>query len=186
MNCQDGYPLAPTACDDWCFATQRAGCEEDYPEGCVSDCEQDGREWDLPRCEAEWLRLTDCYREASEVDFVCVEGVSRPRAICAAQRAELAECVWPLSGRCVASCLREVYACDQTERDCEAECQTPTPGCEAQDLALYDCRLASPVDCGESGSQPSSEPDVACPDQMVELLVCAGFFAEDDSSEPAP
>jgi len=115
-----------------------------------------------------------------------LDDVSRPRAICAAQRAELAECVWPLAGRCVASCLREVSACDQPERDCEAECQAPTPGCEQQDRALYDCRLARPVDCGESGPEQRSAEDIPCLVEVSELLGCAGFFAVDDGSNPTP
>ncbi|HKO91325.1 MAG TPA: hypothetical protein VJU61_09245, partial [Polyangiaceae bacterium] len=92
---------------------------------------------------------------------------------------ELADCVSPLSGSCVASCLREMAACDQPERDCEAECETPTPGCGAQDRALYECRLAAPVDCGESEGA-----DSMCLEEALQLLACAGYTGMESESTP--
>jgi hypothetical protein len=175
VHCQPGYPLEPTACDDWCFATQRQGCEEDYPEGCVSDCEANAIGRRLPRCEALWLALSDCYRAAPDADFSCVEQHSRPGPICAGPRTELAQCVSPTAGRCVESCLREASECNHPERDCESECQTPTPGCEARDRALYACRLASPVDCPPPGPDQRPSEQIPCLEETLTLLQCAGF-----------
>jgi hypothetical protein len=172
-SCDPAYPIAPTACDDWCFATQRAGCEEDYPEGCVSECEDSSAGRTYPECEARWLELIDCYRTASNADFHCVDDASRPRPICRQERAALAECISPVAGRsCMASCLREVAECGPPERDCEGDCETPTAGCEHEDRALYECRLTVPVLC--EGEEQSSSAD-PCEGAALLLLQCAGF-----------
>jgi hypothetical protein len=39
-GCQGEYPIAPTACDEWCHATKGFGCGFYDPAGCVSDCER--------------------------------------------------------------------------------------------------------------------------------------------------
>jgi hypothetical protein len=175
LRCQPGYPLEPTECDDWCFATQRAGCEEDYPEGCVSDCEASAVGRRVPRCEPPWRALIDCYRSASDADFHCREQESRPGPICLPERTALAECASPTAGRCLASCLREVSECPEPRRDCEAECQTPTSGCAQQDRALYDCRLAAPVDCRPAGPDERPSDEIPCLTETLQLLDCAGF-----------
>jgi hypothetical protein len=174
-RCQPGYPLEPTACDDWCFSTQRADCEEDYPEGCVSDCEESAAGRRVPRCEAPWLGLIDCYRAARDADFLCIEGESRPGPICLSERTELAACVSLPAGSCLASCLREASECPGPQRDCESECETLTPGCEERDRALYDCRLAAPVDCPPPGPEVRPIEQIPCSEEVLQLLACADF-----------
>jgi len=174
-RCQPGYPLEPTACDDWCFATQRAGCDEDYPEGCVSDCEASAVGRRVPRCEPPWLALIDCYRQARDADFRCLEQRSRPGAICLPERLALAECVSPSAARCLLSCLREASECPQSERDCDSECQTATPGCQDRERALYDCRLAAAVDCRAPGADERSLDQIPCLTETLQLLECAHF-----------
>ncbi len=180
-GCDPAYPIAPTACDDWCFATQRAGCEEDYPEGCVSECEDNALGRAYPHCEARWVELTSCFRAALDADFVCIDGRSRPGPICERERTVLAECTVPQAGRCVARCLREVAECGHPERDCEGECQTPLLGCEDEGRALYECQLATPVRCEDTGASSSADP---CHLAALDVLACAGFPAGDGMVDP--
>lgn len=173
MRCQPEYPLAPTPCDDWCLATQRAGCEEDYPERCVSSCEDDFR-FARARCEEQWQAVTECYLQAPAEDFLCVEERSRPRPICIRERVELAACGSAEAGSCVASCLRQAAECGRPRRACEFECLFTTPGCSEPALALYECRLASPVDCARPGEPAARPPEEGpCFAEALVLLDCA-------------
>lgn len=170
-----GYPIAPTACDDWCLVTQRAGCEEDYPEGCVSDCEDRSIGRRFPRCEPEWLVLTECYRRAPDAAFLCVEEESRPGPVCIDERVALTACAFPLRGSCLEACLRVARDCDRPELACEARCRSQPPGCDEQQRALYACQLARPADCS-SGEDDTREPsEIPCLAEIGALLECAGF-----------
>jgi hypothetical protein len=184
LHCQPDYPLPPTACDDWCVATQRADCAEDYPEGCVSDCEDNALVPSEPECEEAWWRLVDCYRKAPEDDFHCIQGASQPGAICVRERVSLAGCASPLAGRCLQSCLREASECGQPQRDCEEECQTSAHGCEEAERSLYECRLVSTVDCGDTGQERALE-DIPCSEEVFTLLACAEFPGF-ESAVPGP
>ncbi len=42
FGCQNGYPIPPTVCDEWCDKTQRISCVIDDPAGCVAACEKAG------------------------------------------------------------------------------------------------------------------------------------------------
>jgi hypothetical protein len=174
LHCQPEYSLAPTPCDDWCLATQRAGCEEDWPERCVSTCEDDFRAA-RRRCEPQWLTLSECYLQAPAQDFLCVEEQSRPLPpTCAAERVELATCGSPEVGACLASCLRQANECGRPRRDCEFECLFTTPGCSEPAIALYQCRLASPVDCVRPGEPDARPPEeIPCFGEALVLLDCA-------------
>lgn len=175
LRCDVGdYPIAPTACDDWCLVTQRAGCEEDYPEGCVSNCEERAIGRRFPRCEPEWLELTECYRSAADADFVCVEEESRPRPICIDERVALTACAFPLRGQCLAACLREARDCGTPELECEARCRSQPPGCDEQQRALYACQLEQPAYCG-SGENPRDVSQIPCIVEIGALLECAGI-----------
>src|SRR5688572_2943370 len=171
-SCQPEYSLAPTPCDDWCLATQRAGCEEDYPERCVSTCEDDFRRV-RRACESQWLTLSECYLQSPAQDFACVQEQSRPRPICVPERVGLAACGSPESGACVASCLRQADECGRPYRDCEFECLFVTPGCAEPAIALYECRLASPVDCQRPGEPELRPPEeIPCFGEALVLLAC--------------
>lgn len=176
VRCQPDYPLAPTPCDDWCFATQRAGCDEDDPERCVSSCEDDELTLPRSRCEEQWRSLSECYLQAPTEDFLCVEEESRPRPICIAERVALAACGSPESGSCLASCLRQADECGRPRRACELECRFSTPGCSSPAIALYQCRLASPVDCARPGEpDPRPQEEIPCFAQALTLLDCADY-----------
>jgi hypothetical protein len=181
LGCQPDYPLGPTPCDDWCLATQRANCEEDYPERCVSACEED---WRVVRagCEKQWRTLTDCYLQAPAEGFLCVQKQSRPGPVCISERVALAACSSAETSTCVASCLRQAQECGRPRRNCELECQLATPGCSEPAIALYQCRLASPVDCVRPGEpDPRPPEEIPCFAEALTLLDCADFPAS-----PAP
>lgn len=172
-HCQSDYPIAPTPCDDWCLATQRAGCEEDYPERCVSGCEDDLR-FVRARCEEPWRALTACYLQAPADAFLCVEEQSRPRPICVPERVALAACGSEESGGCMASCLRQAEECGRPRRNCELACLFNTPGCSEPAIALYQCRLAAPVDCvGPGEPDPRPPEQIPCFAESLVLLDCA-------------
>ena len=59
--CQDGYPLEPTRCDDWCWATERVACGFADPAECVAQCEADQRVPMDPECLTLWKPMIDCY-----------------------------------------------------------------------------------------------------------------------------
>jgi hypothetical protein len=60
--CQNGYPLEPTPCDDFCRATQRKSCDDNDPAWCVADCEEQGIvQLDRPGCRELWNALLACY-----------------------------------------------------------------------------------------------------------------------------
>lgn len=176
LRCETGaYPIAPTTCDDWCRVTQRAGCEEDYPEGCVTRCEDRSIGRRFPRCEPAWLELIECYRRASDLDFLCVEEESRPGPICIEERAALTGCAVPLRGRCLEVCLREARDCGRPELACEARCRSQPPGCDDEQRALYACQLARPVDCQAPETDTRDASEIPCIGEIGALLECAGF-----------
>jgi hypothetical protein len=173
-HCDAPYPIAPTACDDFCWVTQRAGCEEDYPEGCVSQCEERGlaRRW--PLCEELWLGLIECYRAAPDSAFQCVEGESRPRPICVDERVALNTCISPVRGACIDVCLREALECGDPARRCEARCGGRPPGCQDREQALYKCQLNEPVDCVVPPEPDTrSAAEIPCLSEIGALLECA-------------
>jgi hypothetical protein len=172
-RCDSPYPISATACDDWCLVTQRAGCEEDYPEGCVSECEERSLGRRFPRCEPEWLELTECYRAAPDAGFMCVDEESRPLPICIPERVALSGCVAPQRGQCIAVCLREALECAEPERLCEARCRQRQPGCQREEEALYSCQLDAPVSCVDPETLDPSE--IPCLAEIGVLLGCAGF-----------
>ena len=172
-HCESPYPIAPTACDDYCWVTQRAGCEEDYPEGCVSDCEGRAlaRRW--PRCEPLWLDLIECYRDAPDSGFQCIEDESRPLPICIDQRVALAACMSPVRGSCMEVCLRDAVACNDPERRCEGICRATPPGCEDREAILYRCQLSQPPDCVDPEMDTRPLGDIPCIAEIGALFQCA-------------
>ncbi|HTV24679.1 MAG TPA: hypothetical protein VMG12_38570 [Polyangiaceae bacterium] len=177
LLCCDGgdYPIAPTACDDWCLVTQRAGCEEDYPEGCVSNCEDRSIGRRFPRCEPEWSSLTQCYRAEPDSSFLCVEDESRPRPVCIDERVALTACAFPLRGQCLEACLREARDCGQPQLQCEARCRSQPPGCDDEQRALYACQLAQPADCQPPTTDTRDVSEIPCITEIGALLECAGL-----------
>jgi hypothetical protein len=173
VRCDNPYPIAPTACDDYCWVTQRAGCEEDYPEGCVSDCEDRAlaRRW--PRCEPHWLELIECYRRAPDSAFQCIDDESRPLPVCVDERVALGACMAPERGPCLEVCFREAVECGDLARRCEARCRSTPPGCEDRELALYKCQLNEPVDCVDPAMETRDVSEIPCIAEIGALLECA-------------
>jgi hypothetical protein len=88
--CQDGYPLEPTACDDWCYQTQRVLCWDEDPADCVASCEEFGRPQD-PECMPLWEDVLRCY--SAQPDNAGCGPEWEP--LCEAEQQALGECQWP-------------------------------------------------------------------------------------------
>ncbi len=59
--CSGGYPLPPTACDEWCHATKGESCPEHYrPSDCVSACES--RKAKHADCQPQMEAEIACFR----------------------------------------------------------------------------------------------------------------------------
>jgi hypothetical protein len=61
LGCQGGYPIAPTACDEWCDATQASFCGNYQPAECVSMCESQGLT-QKASCRQRFDAALECYR----------------------------------------------------------------------------------------------------------------------------
>ena len=175
FGCDNDYPIAPTACDDWCYATQRADCEEDgEPDECVSDCEATSLGRQHPECEPEWVTLTECYREAPDSSFTCVNDYSEPlNSLCLEERRTANYCVSERNGVCFDQCIRKAEACGGGLGNCEWECTQATEGCETEELELHRCLLQEPVICRAEGS-PELPDDLQCCEEFVAFLECDG------------
>ena len=60
-GCQDGYPIAPTVCDEWCDQTRRLDCGSYDPAACVVACEAAGLSLDA--CSAFTEQTVQCLRD---------------------------------------------------------------------------------------------------------------------------
>lgn len=69
VGCQDGYPIAPTLCDEWCEETRHVSCFNEDPAACVASCEKSG----LTRgaCRALTAETVQCLRENPEPTLDC-------------------------------------------------------------------------------------------------------------------
>jgi len=173
--CSDPYPIPASDCDDFCHATQRAACSEDYPEGCVSQCEREAVGRRFPKCEDLWHELSACYSAAPDNAFSCVAEKSRPGGICLSERAALAECAHQGGELCVQNCFRQALECSTNPSECESSCYAPSEGCEAEQIAYDSCALEAPVYCGTPEQDTRKPEDIACFAELVSLLDCAGF-----------
>jgi hypothetical protein len=72
--CQNGYPLEPTPCDDFCLATQRESCDDNDPAWCVANCEENHIvQLDEPGCRELWDAALEC-AAAMPDDEICWGG----------------------------------------------------------------------------------------------------------------
>lgn len=76
--CQGEYPIAPTACDEWCDATQGLTCGGFYdPAGCVSECEEQNLTG--VACRAPFEVVLACFRDTPEAAAThCSDGFEVP------------------------------------------------------------------------------------------------------------
>jgi hypothetical protein len=174
--CQDGYPLAPTPCDDFCYATQRAGCPDDYPEGCVSQCEDDGVLAHHPECQREWDARNRCYLDASDTAFVCAEGSSVPDGqLCLDERRQLLSCIAPEAELCLDDCFRKQEACGGDVGECDSSCTDHDASCSAEERAYYQCSARHEVDCSDPGEDTRPAEEIPCLAEIGAWFDCLGW-----------
>jgi hypothetical protein len=165
------YPLPPTDCDDWCFATQH-GCEDDDPADCVRECEEERATREARACDAPFHVLTACYRENPSAAFACRGNVTRPIAGCQDQRRDFVACMAPGGRLCFEQCQRKATVCGSDALECEDGCLGLDPACEAAADGYHQCALAVPVECeGMSGGGA----DMTCFDPALVFLDCVGY-----------
>jgi hypothetical protein len=175
-GCESPYPIAPTPCDDWCVAIERAGCPNDNPFECVAACERELRPL-YTRCESAWTRLSACYRAEPAESFFCQLGVSRPGPICEGDVAELVRCVAPADPDCIEHCLRRSAVCGgERPWACAETCAAIPAQCSAASRAMYQCYARAPITCARDRN-PNLVPveDEQCLPAILEYLDCTGF-----------
>lgn len=143
VGCDSTYTEPPTRCDDWCLATQRANCADDWPQQCVTKCEffGPGR---YSQCLPAWEALLDCYAATNDAMFQCVGATSQPRpGVCQRERSRYERCAQPVIGGCLESCSARAHACTGfDETGCISGCgEVPTDCLEA--VPYFDCLAAA-------------------------------------------
>lgn len=153
-GCEGEYSLAPTACDDYCFAKQRADCEEDWPDECVEQCEISGSPSRAPECAAEFDAMLACYQSLDDGDFECVYELSEPRpGLCEDETLAHEFCLGPVYYRCLTLCETKVEHCEGFElRTCMPGCTNIPYWCESIAVARLDCELLDELACPVSPS----------------------------------
>jgi hypothetical protein len=68
-GCQNGYPIAPTLCDEWCDQTQQISCETYDPAGCVASCEKTGIS--SPACASFVQQTLNCLHDHPNETYDC-------------------------------------------------------------------------------------------------------------------
>ena len=151
-SCDSEYSFAPTPCDDYCLATQRADCADDWPDDCVSYCELTRSPTNHPACSGDFYALLDCYQNADDGDFFCADDESEPRrGVCEAENRAMDYCIEPVYNRCTELCRSKHERCSDFEwTECQSGCQIPIPACEDAAVAYYDCELENDASCGPS------------------------------------
>lgn len=167
-GCDGGYPLAPTACDEWCRTSQRKHCSEDDPAGCVSMCERDRQI--AARCNDLLLTVVDCYDRIPDSAFAC-DGYTTyltNQYYCDHERYALQTCAQPSATSCFTFCQNFVSRC---EGQLIASCGT---GCNVDDECLdpfqayYTCLDRSGLACDISNF------DQICQAESAALDACRG------------
>ena len=171
VACDNGYPLAPSPCDDFCLALQRADCAEDWPDDCVRQCEFNQSPERHPDCAAEFETLLACYQALDDDAFTCIDEQSEARGgFCEEERFKQQACVYPIL-------FREVYLCEVRAERCpdfdrylclSVRAEVP-PACEEEGIRYLDCEIADETACSRS---------LRCETLEYELSLCR-FEARD-------
>jgi hypothetical protein len=163
LRCDNDYPIAPTPCDDYCLATQRAGCEEDWPDNCVGFCELNRSPTSYPHCSEGFDALLACYQVLGDDDFECVNDGSEPLpGLCEDEKRTHDFCLAPLLYRCLEYCGTRAERCDEIDANaCVRGCLAFPSECEDAAVRFLDCELAEESACY-----------VTCYELYVELYNC--------------
>lgn len=165
VGCDGEYSLAPTPCDDYCLAVQRAGCDEDWPDDCVRRCEFTRSPTLYPNCTDDFDTLVRCYRALDDSDFTCQFDESEPRpGFCESEEREQNFCIEPILYRCIELCSTRGERCANVEpNECFRGCIVSSNECESERTRYLDCELADTTACG---------PSPSCTELSVELSEC--------------
>jgi hypothetical protein len=146
LGCDNDYPIAPTPCDDWCLATQRANCKEDWPEKCVSGCAFDWGPSTEAACYDTFQALLACYARADDSDFFCRGGYSTPAdSVCEEERDRDQRCRWASESGCTSFCNGILETCEDIV-ECPLNCESSACGEAGQNVVR--CLWQSRDVCG--------------------------------------
>jgi len=174
--CASDYPLPPTACDDYCHATQRGDCDDDSPADCVRDCEANNDASLRESCADAWRARDDCYLRLARSAFSCDDGKSRPPDACLDERRAVVECFSPGTGSCFDECVRQANSCGDNLTDCEHDCVTKDPECRASSNTYARCLQDYPVACKDPLTpDPRPPEEVPCFDEALDFLACVMY-----------
>jgi hypothetical protein len=151
-GCDPDYPIAPTPCDDYCRATQRADCEDDLPHRCVAECEAVLYPHETPECHDAFVAWTECLTDAPDDRFACVSGRSRPAlATCHVTQTSFYACTSSSTFRCYAFCTRSGPGCPAivNTEECLYECTNWFLQCPRETSSYLDCALRLSESCAE-------------------------------------
>jgi hypothetical protein len=172
-SCDDGYPIAARACDDFCRATERHGCSGQSPSECVRECKRTSAA-ERQECASQFRELISCLALAEDSEFVCEESVAEPASACRPLRRELAECLAPGGGACAEACWHAAEQCGFSSWRCELDCHALPAECGAESNAYYACAASAPVDCARVFGDEDPRPPGAIPcfGEALEFLAC--------------
>ena len=164
-GCEDEYSLAPTPCDDYCLATQRAGCPDDWPDDCVRNCEFTVSPTSYPDCADEFASLLGCYQALSDREFTCEFDESTPLpGRCESEEETLNFCTNPVLHRCNELCGRWNDRCENFDPNiCFQSCSSSGDECVNERVRWLDCELAHMTAC---------ETSLPCEALSFELSIC--------------
>jgi hypothetical protein len=170
LGCEETQYKAPLhPCDDWCAATQRAGCEDDWPDTCVSECVI-GNFVPGPGCIEQWRDAVDCYAHSPDTSFYCADNDRSTPELLTCYREELAlsDCYAPERTACVQTCRQRYDACSTFGyTDCTNLCELTEGRCSGPIATLVAC-LTEVGDC-----QPMMK---SCEDEIDEVTECLTDF----------
>jgi hypothetical protein len=90
VDCQGGYPIAATRCDEWCDQMRRVECGSYDPAACVAGCESAGVGQDV--C-ADWVeQALSCLRSKSDAELDCETWLRAAEEPCLVEQTAALEC----------------------------------------------------------------------------------------------
>ena len=181
LGCSERYPIAPTACDDWCSLDFSKGCipgimpnrGADSPAECVADCENSKAPKE-PECIPLFETYVDCMKRGLATDDCSLTGITHEYCnsevihlsvcqTCAQSDCTLCNnyCGLKNPNHCVVSSEMGTYFFDDsiTRDDCVDSCQNTLmpqvyPECVPLFATYLECteRVFASADCSDNSS----------------------------------
>jgi hypothetical protein len=188
-GCETDYQGAPTPCDDWCLVTQRANCEDDWPDNCVQGCARRGNNAMALLCPVEWATLIECHRSTPDSDYYCDPERTRARdGVCEEERKVMLRCGTPDLLGCFEQCDRADRLSLVDGLECYGDCMQLKRVCGQSAVDYFQC-VHEQSAAGQASINPLSIADTSCPETSAALVSCLerrdiDVFERDDRDGP--